>query len=103
MLGNTRTSDLVEVVKLFLKDESDDVRLVTLDYLFEGEDENLREAILDCYLDSEDRPRVRNKILECLVSKTWSVRGYRPKIEKTLPDGYALSRDGKVKSMSSGS
>ena len=100
LLGETRTSHLVETVKLFLEDEADDVRLAALDYLFEGSDESTREAILNCYLDSEDRPRVRNGILERLVETEWSVRGYRPKVEDTLPDGYTLTRDGKVRLVS---
>ena len=100
LLGETKTPHLVETVKLFLEDEADDVRLAALDYFFEGSDESTREAILDCYLDSEDRPRVRNRILERLAEREWSVRGYRPKVEDTLPDGYALTRDGRVRPVS---
>ena len=99
LLGKVRAPKLVETVKMFLDDEDDDVRLSAISYLFQfpNKEEGTREAILECYLDSEDRPRLRNNILECLVESNWNVRGYRPRIEETLPDGYVLTREGKVR------
>lgn len=88
---------LLETVKLFLQDEDDDVRLAAIEYLLKQPEGEAREAILECYLGSADRPRVRIQILDQLSTKGWSVRGFRPAIEDTLPDGYALTREGRVR------
>ncbi len=96
-LKESHSLELEETVRLYLEDEDDDVRLATLDYLFECPGDEVREAILQCYLDLEDRPRIRGHILERLAEKGWNVRGYRPSVEQTLPEGYSLTREGTVK------
>lgn len=101
-LLEVESSQLVDTVTLFLGDEADDVRLAALDYLFDRSEDRSRESALECYLDSEDRPRVRNHILERFAQEGWSVKGFRPKVEETLPEGYALTRDGKVRMVGSG-
>jgi len=45
---------------------------------------------------------VRNHILERFAQEDWGVKGFRPKIEDTLPEGYKLTRDGKVRTVGSG-
>lgn len=99
LLEDTRSPQLFEYVSLFLEAESDDVRLASLDYLFAYSEDESREAVINCYLDSEDRPRLRAHILECLARVNWSVKGYRPAVEEGLPDSYVLTRDGKVKAV----
>ncbi|MGH9341320.1 MAG: hypothetical protein ACRD1R_17405 [Acidobacteriota bacterium] len=91
------SSELENTISLYLEDPDDDVRLAALDYLFSQAEEETREAILNAYLDSQDRPRIKAHILERLAANGWSVRGFRPGVEKTLPEGYALSREGTVK------
>jgi len=98
LLGGVTTPRLVSTVSLFLQEESsDDLRLAAVDFLFEQAEEASREPVLQCYLDSEDRPRVRGHILDCLAQKGWNVKGFRAKIEETLPEGYQMSREGRVK------
>ncbi len=99
-VGDLRSSELDEAIRLFLEDDDDDVLLAALDYCFSREEEDQREAILSCYLESQDRPRVRAWTLERLVEKGWTVRGFRPKIEETLPENYKITRDGVVKRVS---
>jgi hypothetical protein len=82
-----------------LEDQADDVRLAALDYLFAHDEDDFRETILKCYLDSEERPRIRGHILSGLVEHGWSVKGFRAKVEETLPDEFKLTRDGLVKAM----
>ncbi len=96
-LAGLRSEALDETIHLFLDDDDDDVLIAVLDYLFAAEEEKEREHVLEVYLRCEDRPRVRARILDRLVDKRWSVRGFRPKIEETLPEGYSLSREGIVK------
>ncbi len=98
-LGDFRSPELEKTIRVFLDDENDDVRLAAIQYLLEHPEEKAREAVLECYLASEDRPRVRTQILEYFLEKGWSVRGYRPAVEEALPAGYNLTRDGKVRRM----
>ncbi len=99
LLEKLHSPELLETMRLFLEDEDDDVCLGTLDYLFGQPEEEVREAILQCYLDSEDRPRIRGGILDRLAEAGWGVRGHRPRVEESLPEGYTLTRDGSVKTM----
>jgi HEAT repeat protein len=96
-LEGTVSSQLDDTIRLFLEDDDDDVRLAAIEYLLNRSEEESREPILECYLESEDRPRVRRQILEHLVEKGWHVRGFRPAVEETLPDNFVLTRDGKVR------
>lgn len=93
-LGTLHSPGLEEVVRRHLDSRDDDIRLAAIDYLFEQPEDDVREDILECYLASEDRPRIRAHILEKLEEKSWSVKGYRPRIEETLPEQYGLTRDG---------
>ena len=101
LLGGTQSEELVGTVRLFLESQADDIRLAALDHLLELPQEQVRESILECYLRSEDRPRVRGHILERFAEEEWTVKGFRPKIVETLPEGYALTRDGLVKTIRS--
>lgn len=91
------SEQLLETVRRFLDDEDDDVRLAAIEFLLAEPEEQTREAILECYVASEDRPRIRNQILDLLADRGWTVRGFRPKVEETLPDGYDLTREGKIR------
>jgi hypothetical protein len=88
-----------ETVGRYLEDEDDDVLVAALDYYFGLPEEQAREGVLEAYLRCEDRPRIRNHILERLVEKAWSVKGFRPRIEETLPAGYMLTREGTLKAV----
>lgn len=99
LLDELHSPELLETMHLFLEDDDDDVCLGTLDYLFTQSEEEVREAILQCYLDSEDRPRIRAGILDRLAEAGWRVRGHRSRVEESLPEGYTLTRDGTVKTM----
>jgi len=99
LMEGLHTSSLQQTIENYLEHEDDDVRLAALDYFFKLPEDEAREPVLKCYLDSEDRPRIRAQILDRLIDLNWSVRGCRPKIEETLPEGYFLTRDGTVKAM----
>jgi len=96
-LEDLHSPELEETVCLFLEDEDDDVRLGAIEYLLDRPEETAREWILETYLGSEDRPRIQNQILEHLSEKGWTVRGYRPAIEASLPGAFTLTREGRVK------
>lgn len=89
--------ELTSTVSRFLNDEDDDVRLAAIDYLIACREEETREELLKCYLDSEDRARIRLQILERFAEHGWTVKGFRPQVEESLPDNFTLTREGKVK------
>lgn len=101
MLGDVHSPELQKTISKFLADDDDDARLAAVHYLMEQPEEEAREPILECYLDSEDRPRVRMRILERFMEKGWSVRGFRPAVEESLPEGFSLTREGKVRRVGS--
>ena len=96
-LEQIHSPELLETVRLFLEDEDDDVCLAAADYLFGRPQEEGRESVLKCYLDAEDRPRVRAQILDRLAEHGWKVTGFRARVEESLPPGYTLSRGGTLR------
>jgi HEAT repeat protein len=96
-LEDLHSPELEETVRLFLDDEDDDVRLEAIEYLMRRPEEDSRKWILETYLKSEDRPRIQNQILDRLVEKGWTVRGYRPAVEASLPEAFTLTREGRVR------
>ncbi|HSR51403.1 MAG TPA: hypothetical protein VLV83_11285 [Acidobacteriota bacterium] len=94
-----RSPELDEAVELYLEDDDDDVLLAAMDYYFAHDDQSRREKILEAYLECADRPRVRAWVLERLAETEWTVKGYRPAVEETLPDDYKLTREGVLKKL----
>jgi HEAT repeat protein len=90
------TPEIAAVLRRFLSDDDDDVRIATIDALSEvGED--MREPLLEAFLEAEERSRIRIKIAEVFADHEWPVKGYRPKIEETLPEGFHLSAKGLIR------
>ena len=100
LMEGLHTPSLKTTLENYLEHEDDDVRLAAVNYFLKRPEDEAREPVLKCYLDSEDRPRIRAHILDRLIDLGWSVRGFRPKIEETLPEGYFLTRDGTVRTIS---
>lgn len=90
------TPEIAAVLRQFLSDDDDDVRIAAIDAIAEvGED--MREALLEAFLEADDRPRIRIKIAETFADQDWPVKGYRPKIEETLPEGFHLTAKGHIR------
>ena len=90
------TPEIASVLRQFLSDDDDDVRIAAIDGIAEVGDE-LRELLLEVFLEADDRPRIRIKIAEIFADREWPVKGYRPKIEQTLPEGFYLSAKGLIR------
>jgi HEAT repeat protein len=90
------TPEIAEVLRRFLTDDDDDVRLAAIDAIAEA-GESMREPLLEAFIGAEDRPRIRIRIAEIFAEREWPVKGYRPKIEETLPAGFHLTAKGVVK------
>ena len=90
------TPEIAAVLRRFLTDADDDVRIAAIDALSEVGEE-MREPFLEAFLEAEDRPRIRIKIAEVFADREWPVKGYRPRIEQTLPEGFHLSAKGLIR------
>ena len=90
------TPEIAAVLRQFLTDDDDDVRLAAIDAISEiGED--AREPLLEAFISTDDRPRIRIKIADVFADHDWPVKGYRPKIEEGLPEGFHLTSKGVVR------
>ena len=90
------TPEIVAVLKQFLEDDDDDVRIAAIEAISEvGED--LREPLLEALIESDDRPRIRIKIAEIFTEHEWPVKGYRPKVELALPQGFHVTAKGLIR------
>jgi HEAT repeat protein len=90
------TEEMSSTLRIFLNDSDDDVRIVAIEALA-SLGESIREPLLEVFLDAEDRPRIRRRIAEIFTDQEWPVKGFRPKIEESLPDGFALNAKGLIK------
>jgi HEAT repeat protein len=90
------TPEIATTIRKFLKDDDDDVRIAAIHALAEL-DEPMREPLLEAYVDSDDRPRIRIAICEVFADKEWPVKGFRPKIEESLPEGFHLTSKGLIR------
>jgi len=90
------TPEIAQVLRQFLSDDDDDVRIAAIDAIAEiGED--LREPLLEAFLEADDRPRIRIKIAETFADHDWAVKGYRPKVEQALPEGFHITAKGLIR------
>jgi HEAT repeat protein len=90
------TPEIASVLRQFLHDDDDDVRIAAVDALAEvGED--MREPLLEAFIETADRPRIRIKIAELFADHEWPVKGYRPKIEQALPQGFQVNAKGLIR------
>jgi len=90
------TPEIAQVLRQFLSDDDDDVRIAAIDALAEiGED--MREPLLEAFLETDDRPRIRIKIAETFADHDWPVKGYRPKVEQALPEGFHITSKGQIR------
>ncbi len=86
-----------DTVARFLEDEDDDVCIAAIDYLVSSGDESIREQLLQIFFNSEDRPRVRGRILDHFLEKEWPVKGYRKRMEEAVALPFYLTSKGIIK------
>jgi len=90
------TPEIAAVVKQFLHDDDDDVRIAAIEAISEVGEE-VREALLEAFLEADDRPRIRIRIAELFADNDWPVKGYRPKVEQALPEGFGITAKGLIR------
>ncbi len=90
------TPEIAAVLRQFLHDADDDVRIAAIDAISEAGEEG-REVLLESLIAASDRPRIRIKIAEVFAERDWAVKGYRPKVEETLPGGFHVTAKGVIR------
>ena len=90
------TPEIAAVLKQFLSDDDDDVRIAAIEAI-EEVGEEMRETLLEALIEADDRPRIRIKVAEVFADHDWPVKGYRPKVEQTLPEGFHLTAKGQIR------
>jgi HEAT repeat protein len=90
------TPEIAAVLRQFLSDDDDDVRIAAIEAIAEA-GEDMREPLIEAFLESGDRPRIRIKIAEIFSEHDWPVKGYRPKVEQALPQGFHVTSKGLIR------
>jgi HEAT repeat protein len=90
------TPEIAVVLMKSLDDDDDDVRIAAIHAVAEVGEET-REKLLQAFIDANDRPRIRIAIAELFADREWPVKGYRPSIEATLPDGFQVTSKGLIR------
>ena len=96
-LSDDAFSQVSETVIHSLEDEDDDVCIAAIDYLARNGDEIIREKLIQLFLESEGRPRVRGRILDQFCEREWPVKGYRKKMEEAISLPFYLTSKGTIK------
>lgn len=96
-LSDDAFPQVAETVVRSLEDEDDDVCIAAIDYLSRNGDETIREKLIQLFLESDGRPRVRGRILDHFCEKEWPVKGYRKKMEEAISLPFYLTSKGTIK------
>jgi HEAT repeat protein len=83
----------------YLKDMDEGVRYAAVEALLRQKNEAVaREPLLELFTsDAEESLRLRRKIAEGFADLGWLVQGFRPGVEKKLPEAFGLDREGHIK------
>ena len=86
------------LVAPYLADMDEGVRFAAAESLLRLKNEEVaRDALLQLFVsDTEESLRLRIRIAEGFAELGWLVHGYRGGVEKKLPDGFQLDREGHI-------
>jgi hypothetical protein len=97
-LGLMKHGKASAIVAPYLADMDEGVRFATVEALLALKNEAAaREKLLELFVsDAEESLRLRIRIAEGFADLGWLVQGYRGTVEKKLPEGFHLDREGHV-------
>ena len=97
-LGLMKHAKSPELVAPYLGDMDEGVRFTTVEALLGLKNEEAaRDKLLELFVsDSEESLRLRIRIAEGFADLAWLVQGHRGGVEKKLPDGFQLDREGHI-------
>lgn len=93
-LEDRRDPRIVEGVRRFVEDVNETARFHAIGAVLGQENAELARDALAKALVKEDSVRARARIVEAFAEHRWSVGADRAAIEKALPAGFALDKDG---------
>jgi hypothetical protein len=98
-LGALKQARSAELCAPYLNDMDEGVRFTAVEALVRQKNEAVaREPLLELFTsDAEESLRIRIKIAEGFAELGWLVQGFRPGVEKKLPEAFGLDREGHVK------
>jgi hypothetical protein len=98
-LGALKHPRCAELAAPYLKDMDEGVRYTAVEALLRQKNEAVaREPLLELFTsDAEESLRIRIKIAEGFTDLGWLVQGFRPGVEKKLPEQFTLDREGHIK------
>ncbi|MGM0596233.1 MAG: hypothetical protein ACQES9_04270 [Myxococcota bacterium] len=86
---------MAKLIAPYLEDMNETIRFLTVDCLFNSNNEDTsREELLKLFLPEKDESlRIKNRIIHGFAENEWSIKGYRSYIEPNLPsDEYRIIR-----------
>jgi len=97
-LSAHRSLDIAPAVLPFLDDMDDEVQIAAAEVIVKQQHPAGREPLIQHFLKAHEgsNARVREALSGLLADSGWDVKGYTPKVEAALPQGYKLDSRGKV-------
>jgi hypothetical protein len=97
-LGLMKHAKAPALVAPYLGDMDEGVRFAAIEALLAVKNEEVaRDKLLELFVsDAEESLRLRIRIAEGFADLGWLVQGFRGSVEKKLPDGFHLDREGHV-------
>jgi HEAT repeats len=97
-LGLMKHAKSPALVVPYLEDMDEGVRFATIEALLACKaEEAARDKLLELFVsDKEESLRLRIRIAEGFADLGWLVQGHRGGVEKKLPEGFKLDREGHI-------
>jgi HEAT repeat protein len=97
-LSAHRSPDIAPAVLPLLDDMDDEVQIAAAEVIVKQQHPAGREPLIQQFLKAHEasNARVREALSGLLADSGWDVKGYTPKVEAALPQGYKLDSRGKV-------
>jgi len=97
-LSAHRSPDIAPAVLPFLDDMDDEVQIAAAEVIVKQQHPAGREPLIQQFLRAHEgsNARVREALSGLLADSGWDVKGYTPKVEAALPQGYKLDSRGRV-------
>jgi len=97
-LSAHRSPDIAPAILPLLDDMDDEVQIAAAEVIVKQQHPSGREPLILHFLKAHEgsNARVREALSGLLADSGWDVKGYTPKVEAALPQGYKLDSRGKV-------
>jgi len=101
-LDEHRDPRITDKALAFLDHMSDDMRLAAIKAIENQGEERARERLIDLLCDADEVQRIKVAVAEALANLGWIARGRTKEVKESLPDGFYLIADGRIRRRGSG-